>query len=123
MSKPIHVWVFVIAIIVLAAVAKAQAQSLSSSSSGVEPTVVYLAPEEAKFLSLINQFRRKLGLNELRIHAGLQAAAEKHTKWMATQDVITGRDALSHFGPTPTNPFSQRIEVEGYANYTMIGEN
>jgi uncharacterized protein YkwD len=123
MSKTFHVWVFIVATLALSALSKAQAQAPSTNGSGVEPTVVYLAPEEAKFLALINQFRRKLGLTELRIHAGLQAAAEKHTKWMATQDIATGQDALSHFGPTPTTKFSQRIETEGYASYTMIGEN
>lgn len=117
MATRIHLFVFILAVVALSAVAQAQ------NNSGVESTVVYLSNEEAQFLKLINAFRAKLGLSELRIHAGLQAAAQKHSKWMAAQDLATRDDALSHEGPTPTTTFSDRIEQEGYANYTLLSEN
>lgn len=120
MSKKVNLFVFILAALALSVVAKAQT---NGNSSSVEPTVVYLSTEEAQFFKLINDFRKRLGLSELRLHAGLQAAASKHSQWMAAQDIVTHSDALSHYGPTPNTKFSQRIELEGYAGYTLLGEN
>lgn len=79
--------------------------------------------EESRFLQLLNGFRSQLGLAPVQVDPRLQAAAKKHSNWMALQDVLLNRSALSHYGPTPTTEFSERIHAEGYLRYSLIGEN
>ncbi|MBS1960338.1 MAG: CAP domain-containing protein [Bdellovibrionales bacterium] len=121
-KQRLYLAVFIIAALALSAVARAQNATITSQTSLAETTVM-LTAEEANFLTLINNFRRKLNLPELKIHAGLQAAAEKHAQWMVGQDLMTHKESLSHYGPTPTTEFSDRITAEGYADYYSIGEN
>jgi uncharacterized protein YkwD len=114
--RPSAVLAFVVAAIMISALARAQ------SLPTTERTTVYLQSEEVKFLNILNQFRRSIGAPELRVHTQLQIAAEKHSKWMAAQDMTLRKESLDHNGPSPTTTFSDRIEAEGYT-YTSIGEN
>jgi uncharacterized protein YkwD len=79
--------------------------------------IVYLNSEENRFYQLINQFRAQLDLPQLQLHVYLQNATKKHSEWMASQDFLT------HYGPTQTKTPFQRMEEEGYVNYTSAGEN
>ena len=78
--------------------------------------IVYLSQEENQFYILLNQFRSQLGLPTVQIHVFLQNASKKHSDWMATKDF------LSHYGPDNKTPY-QRMEEEGYIDYTAAGEN
>ena len=83
-----------------------------------------LAPVEADFVTLLNRFRQKLGLQTLEIHPALQRAARKHSAWMAEQDrTFQDGDQLGHEGPGETDTMVTRIlDHEGYA-FRRVGEN
>ncbi len=82
-----------------------------------QTATVQLSAEEYQFYETINQFRANLHLPTLQIHTYLQNAAKKHSDWMAAQDTLT------HFGPNPLEAPFQRMNLEGYVNYTIAGEN
>ncbi len=90
------------------------AQSLSLNAFAQDSV---LSAEETRFYQLINSFRQKLNLPTLEMQPLLEAAARKHSEWMASQNF------LSHYGPiNDFTPF-QRMKQEGYANYSYAGEN
>ncbi|MBC7397955.1 MAG: CAP domain-containing protein [Bdellovibrionales bacterium] len=90
---------------------------LGQGSAFAQTQTIYLGAEENKFYQMVNQFRRKLNLPTLEIHVYLENAAKAHSAWMAKQDF------LSHNGPTDDITPFERIEEQGYVNYTYAGEN
>lgn len=88
-----------------------------SFAQNLQSTTIYLSAEENQFYQLINQFRSRLGLPTLQIHAFLQNASKGHSEWMQKQDFLT------HYGPTINYTPYQRMKDAGYVNYTYAGEN
>ena len=93
------------------------AQTAPTAIAPSASDIVYLSPEENQFYILLNQFRSQLGLPTVQIHVFLQNAAKKHSEWMASKDFLT------HYGPEVNKTPFQRMNEEGYVNYTFLGEN
>jgi len=72
---------------------------------------------EAQFLVIINEFRTQLGLSQLAIHPDAQVAAEKHSAWMDRHGTLT------HLGPMVHWKSSDRLKLEGFTRYDLLGEN
>ena len=88
---------------------------VGANASGM--TTPVLSAEENHFFETINQFRVQLNLPLLQIQWNLQNAAQKFSAWLAMTDLLT------HYGPTNQETPFQRMEVEGYGNFTDAGEN
>ena len=67
-----------------------------------------------RLLQLHNNHRNKLGKPSLKLNTSLNSAAQKHTAWMNTNQI------LSHY-ENGNNP-GDRIKAEGY-KWTTYGEN
>jgi uncharacterized protein YkwD len=72
--------------------------------------------QEAKFLSLINSYRRKNGLSSLKLSRTLGAAADHHSSDMARKN---------YFSHTMSGgvSWSQNIRKHGYKASSTMGEN
>jgi uncharacterized protein YkwD len=83
-----------------------------------------LSAEESEFVTLLNRLRTRLNLNPLTLHPSLQAAARKHSAWMADQDrILRNGDQLTHNGPGKNDTLVTRAkDREGYV-YRRLGEN
>jgi len=69
-----------------------------------------------RVIRITNNKRRAHGCNNLRKHAALGRAAQRHTKRMANANEV------SHQLPGEAY-FSVRITRAGYTNWTLVGEN
>ena len=80
-----------------------------TSKDGFNPTI------SSAVVSQTNSYRSARGLATLSIHPMLTKAAQKHSRWMAQNDIL---DHTGHGGSRP----SDRIAAEGYCQWN-VSEN
>ncbi|MBC8163041.1 MAG: CAP domain-containing protein [Roseiflexaceae bacterium] len=78
------------------------------------PTPTLVSVEEQEVLNLTNQLRASVGCAALVVDEHLQVAAEGHTSYMATTNI------MSHTGAQDSSP-SIRAKNAGYTG--LVGEN